>query len=134
VNDAAPTVFDPVNYSGFPMGGSYTQLKMGKSADRSIGKFAEPMTFQQIYWWCSDALKTVTPLLIGVAVAYIAYRQWWTNRHKLKLDLFDKRIAIFRASSDLLGRAIVSQSPEESQIATFMQQTREAEFLLSPDL
>ncbi|ELT50156.1 hypothetical protein ACI50E_00715 [Brucella sp. ZJ1_1] len=35
------------------------------------------------------------PLLIGLYVAYVAWRQWRTARDKIILDIFDKRFAVF---------------------------------------
>lgn len=35
-------------------------------------------------------------LAVGLLVAFIAYRQWAVARTKLKLDLFEKRYALYR--------------------------------------
>ena len=41
-----------------------------------------------------SALLTPT---IAIITTYIAYEQWRTNRNKLKLDLFDRRFAVYDA-------------------------------------
>ena len=44
--------------------------------------------------WIQGIAAFATPM-VALAVAYIAYRQWKTARDKLRLDLFDKRFAVF---------------------------------------
>ncbi|WP_341959263.1 hypothetical protein [Pseudomonas sp. RC10] len=41
--------------------------------------------------------------IVAATGIYIAYRQWDTNRKKLKLDLFDRRIAVYDATKSALG-------------------------------
>lgn len=41
-------------------------------------------------------MQATGPLLIGAAVVYVAWRQWKTAREKLVLDLFDRRLNIYR--------------------------------------
>lgn len=42
-----------------------------------------------------DYIAGLTPSVISLAVAYIAYRQWRIARQKLRLDLYAKRFAAF---------------------------------------
>lgn len=50
------------------------------------------------------ALGTPVAALIAAAItSLIAYRQWVTARNKLKLDLFDKRMEIYRSAIDLMS-------------------------------
>jgi hypothetical protein len=48
-----------------------------------------------------DFWKLLT-ILIGVLVWWIAYEQWHVNREGLRLDLFDKRHAVFAAVRDFI--------------------------------
>jgi len=51
----------------------------------------------------------VTPaanLLIGIAVGFIALRQWLTARDKLRFDLYGRRLSVFDAAMDYLEMAI----------------------------
>lgn len=81
-------------------------------------------------------LNEITPLLaflgtviIGGFATYIAHRQWRTNKDKLKLDLYDRRYAIYDAAIKfvwaLSGNAMMdAKSTHEFHIAT-----RQAPFL-----
>lgn len=42
-------------------------------------------------------------VLIGVAATFIAGLQWWNAKERNKLDLFDKRYAVYQAGLDLIG-------------------------------
>jgi len=46
--------------------------------------------------WIDIFAALLTPA-IAILASYIAVRQWLTNKNKLKLDLFDKRYAVFEA-------------------------------------
>lgn len=51
----------------------------------------------------------VTALSVPVIAAFgglIAYRQWKTARDKLKLDIFDRRMAVYQAATSELTRAL----------------------------
>lgn len=45
-------------------------------------------------------IQAGTTFAVGLAVAYIAWRQWKTAREKLALDLFDKRFEVYRTIAD----------------------------------
>lgn len=61
-----------------------------------------------------DYVSALTPLLVALFVAYIAYRQWRVARQKLRLELYNKRFAIFETTlrfyQDLLGESNSSES------------------------
>jgi hypothetical protein len=55
----------------------------------------------------SKALPTaLVALAVGVLAAYIAWQQHRTARAKLKLDLFEKRYAIFESTWAFLSKAV----------------------------
>ena len=68
-------------------------------------------------------------LAIGGVAAYIAHGQWRTNRDKLKLDLYDRRLAVYEATMKyvlgLSGNAVV----DAEQMHQFFVATRQATFL-----
>ena len=39
----------------------------------------------------------------AIVVAYVAWQQWRTARHKLAVDLFDRRLAAYRALNNAIG-------------------------------
>nr|WP_156889361.1 hypothetical protein [Halomonas sp. 1513] len=59
--------------------------------------------------------------LVAIFGSYIAYRQWRTAQNKLKLDLFDRRVAIYEAARHLIVSA--RGSGRVSQVAEFKYQS-----------
>ena len=108
-------------------------------------------------WFVSETLSFefarglpvfVATLVIGGLAALIAWRQWKVAQAKLKLDLFEKRYAIFLSAWDKLTRVVESdisfQRPGEldnlrpqaqflfgDEIFTYMVMISENEFQVS---
>jgi len=80
-----------------------------------------------------DVWKLLT-LLIACGVAYVAYQQYRLGRAKFKLDLFEKRFAVFDATRKLLG-AMVSDGPGElEKVYEFRVAVADAPFLFCSDV
>lgn len=75
-------------------------------------------------------------LIIGVIAASIAYRQYEVARTKLKLDLFDKRYAIFEEIADaILSVAHDGAGPPTGEVgAPFFNLRTKAAFLFGDDV
>jgi hypothetical protein len=58
--------------------------------------------------WVTLFAGLLTPV-IGIVVAFVAWQQWKTARDKLKLDMFDRRLAIFIAVRDYMT-AVLNRS------------------------
>jgi hypothetical protein len=61
---------------------------------------------QSLPIWIEYVKALGTPLAALVAAfigGFIAYRQMQTAKNKLKLDLFDKRVAVYKAAVDLIN-------------------------------
>src|SRR5882672_4688964 len=71
----------------------------------------------------------LTPV-IALAAVYIGFQQWRTNRHKLKLDLFDKRFAVYDATRNFIGQVLAGTHAPDTQTFEFLSRTRDADFLL----
>lgn len=80
---------------------------------------------------CLSALLTPTIAVLG---AYIAYRQWRLSQNKLKLDLFDRRFAVYDAARKLLASILTSGKADDKEVFEFMVATREAKWLLSEEV
>ena len=80
-----------------------------------------------------DVWKLLT-LLIACGVAYVAYQQYLLGRAKFKLDLFEKRFAVFDATRKLLG-AMASDGPGElEKVHEFRVAVTDAQFLFCSDV
>jgi hypothetical protein len=74
-----------------------------------------------------SAMLTPTVALLGLG---IAWGQWRTNRNKLKLDLFDRRHAVYEASVQLINSILGSGKANSEDIFVFTSKTRSAGFLV----
>ena len=85
-----------------------------------------------------DCVIAVTPVLISALVAWIARQQWRTNREKLRLDLYERRFAVYESTLAFYqaliggGEPIPSESFSAVQ-KSFVKSYRESQFLFKPD-
>ena len=83
--------------------------------------------------WVIISSALLTPL-IGVLVAYVAFQQWRTARNRLKLDLFDRRLAVYQQARDFLVKQMALGHLESTEIAEFAIKTRVSRWLFNPSL
>lgn len=60
---------------------------------------------------CIDFKDLLTPF-IAVTGLWIAYHQWQTNRDKLKLDLFERRLVVYDAAKAYLHYIIQNRDAD----------------------
>lgn len=87
------------------------------------------MTTCDPYW--TTYLSAFSVPAIAVLGAAIAYRQWRTAQNKLKLDLFEKRFAVYDAARRLLASVLTSGKVRDEEMFKCFVATREAKWLLS---
>ncbi|HTV35576.1 MAG TPA: hypothetical protein VMF12_04020 [Xanthobacteraceae bacterium] len=77
-------------------------------------------------------LKALGPTLVAVVVGglagYIGWRQWQTGNYRLRLDMFDRRYAMYEATKLLFGTIAINGSVTSSDFADFREKIRGAEF------
>lgn len=82
-------------------------------------------------------LATAT-LLLGIftlmVTGYIAWQQWQTNKNKLRLDLFDRRWAVFEAAMRLSAAAVHKAILTSEDIREFVGSTVGVRFLFNRGL
>lgn len=88
------------------------------------------MQCQNIVTVFSALLTPVLALLAG----FIAYRQWRTARDRLKLDLFDRRLAIFEAVRSLIGEIQTSGRTSHEREFEYLRNTRGAIWLFDRNI
>ena len=63
-----------------------------------------------------DILQALLAPAIALVAVGIAFAQWWTARNKLRLEMFDRRWAVYMAVRDMLAiislRGITTQEDE----------------------
>ena len=88
-----------------------------------------------------DTLKTIAEivsafgtLIVAGIVAYIAYRQHRTEKNKLKLDLYDRRLQVFEAGMKFIEH-VVKQGDADTQALAAVNNARfEGMFLFPHDV
>jgi hypothetical protein len=84
-------------------------------------------------FWLTLLSGLLTPTIAAIAV-YIAVRQWRTAHLRLKLDLFDKRLAIHTAVRDLIASIVTTGQVDNAKLVAFVYGTRQARWLLDKDV
>jgi hypothetical protein len=83
--------------------------------------------------WTQVLAALLTPT-IAVFGSFIAYRQWRTAQKKLKLDLFEKRFAVYDAARTFIASVMTSGKAKDEEMYEFLSGTREAKWLLNDDI
>jgi len=86
---------------------------------------------------CVQYVQALGPSFVAVIAAiiagYIALRQWWTARDKLRFDLFEKRFNIYEVTKDFINKTTVHGTASIDDITEFYSGIRGAEFLFKGD-
>lgn len=77
----------------------------------------------------TQVLSALLMPVVAILGVYIACRQWKTSRDRLKLDLFEKRFAVYQATRTFIKSIISSGKAEDQPMYTFLASTGEAKWL-----
>ena len=80
-----------------------------------------------------DFWKLLT-VLIAALVLWVQFRQFRTDRAKLKLDLFEKRFQVFAATRRLLTQVLHDPNIDLKVLFEYRSATGEASFLFAEDI
>jgi hypothetical protein len=83
--------------------------------------------------WTAYLSALLAPV-VAVLGSLIAYRQWRLAQNKLKLDLFDRRLKIYEAATGLISSIMTSGKANDAEVFKYMVATREAKWLLNPEI
>lgn len=83
--------------------------------------------------WTAYVSALLVPV-VAIMGAIIAYRQWRTAQNKLKLELFERRFAVFDAARKLIGSIMGSGRATDEKVFEYLTGTREAKWLLDKDV
>lgn len=78
-----------------------------------------------------SALLMPTIAILGI---YIGIRQWFTNKNKLKLELFDKRHKVFEDITKFMASILTSGRVEEGSDIQFLRDTKSVVFLFDENI
>jgi hypothetical protein len=75
----------------------------------------------------------LTPL-IAIIATYIAWQQWQTNKLKLKMERYDRRLRVYQEVVTMLRTCANGELREFSAIIGFGAAVAEADFLFGPEI
>lgn len=81
-----------------------------------------------------DILKGLLTPLIAAIAAYIAYQQYFLNKRKLNLDLYEKRYKIYFEIKIFIERCIAYGKITQEERRDFLVKTNEKYFLFDSDI
>ena len=81
-----------------------------------------------------ESLTALLTPVIAVIAVYIAYQQWQTNQQRLKIDLYDRRLSVYKAVTKYLNAGLRTLHPTLEDLSEFHRSTAEADFLFGPDI
>jgi len=73
-------------------------------------------------------LGVFSNVLVAAAVAYIAYRQYSLAREKFKLDMFEKRFAVYKATQRFLTVILQDGKVDLEKLFDFRRDTQDLAF------
>jgi hypothetical protein len=77
---------------------------------------------------------TLVSLIVGIAVAYVALRQWFTARDKVRLALFERRFAIFVMLLEAIGAALSHGTDTEETFSQLVGLRGQDKFFFGEDV
>lgn len=83
--------------------------------------------------WITVLTAMLTPTVAAFGL-FIAWKQWDTNRKKLKLDLFEKRIAIYEAVKKAIAEIYTKGQTSPEMERNFLQGISGAKWVFPADL
>lgn len=75
----------------------------------------------------------LTPL-IAIVATYIAWQQWNTNKQKLILDRYDRRLRIYEEVRKILSILLRDAKVSFEELLKFRTSVSEADFLFGPEI
>jgi len=83
--------------------------------------------------WVEIFRALLTPLIAIIALG-IGYQQLRTNRDKVRLDLFERRLSGYEVTSSLLVAMHVKCEVDSDQLTSFWNGTNKSQFLFGEDV
>jgi hypothetical protein len=71
---------------------------------------------------------------IGALTIWIAYQQYELQRRKVRMDLYDRRLAVYTATMEWLAKCLNNQAGSPAEVFEWRRHVREADFLFGHDV
>ncbi len=81
-----------------------------------------------------DILQALLTPVIAIVAIYIAYQQLQTNRQKLTLEMYEKRLHIYEEVKKILSIVLRDAKVSTDDLLKFRTSVSEADFLFEPEI
>ena len=81
-----------------------------------------------------ETLKALLTPLIAIVATYIAWQQWKTNRQKLNLERYDRRLRVYEEVKKILSIIMRDAKASTDDLLKFRTSVSEADFLFGQDI
>lgn len=78
--------------------------------------------------------NALLPPVIAVVATYIAWQQWKTNRQRLAMDKYERRLRVYEEVQRILRAIAASLKPTIDDLVKFRASVSEADFLFGPEI
>jgi hypothetical protein len=92
--------------------------------------FGDGWSWSLIFWYAQSAL----PILIAIAVGYLAYQQHCTTAVRARLDLFDRRFRVVAETRKVLSNVARDADIKKDELIRFRTGVFEADFLFGEEI
>jgi len=75
----------------------------------------------------------LTPI-IAIVATYIAWQQWQTNKQKLNLERYDRRLHVYEEVRKILSIIVRDADASTEDLLSFITSVSEADFLFGPEI
>jgi len=82
----------------------------------------------------TDYAQLIATVVLGIIAAVIAWQQYKTNHHKLRLDLFEKRMLVFGDLMEFIQTVCVKADAPNDVWVLIHRRTNERIFLFGKDI
>lgn len=83
--------------------------------------------------WTAYLTAMMTPVVASFG-AWIAYQQWITARDKLRLDLYERRMAVYKAAWEAMGIVFTRGGISTEDESTYLQGIAGAQWLFGEEV
>jgi hypothetical protein len=81
-----------------------------------------------------EIFKALLTPIIAIVATYIAWQQWKTNRQKLNLERYDRRLHVYEEVRKILSIIMRDAKASTEDLLKFRTSVSEADFLFGPDI
>lgn len=82
----------------------------------------------------TELLSAMLTPIIGLLAAYIAYQQYLVNKRKMALDLYDRRMIMYKNIGDYYSKILTSRRTNMDDLLAFYRDCSESHFLFDKEI